>query len=380
MTQAIEWTGFILGIALVVWNGSSVLRSLIVPRGLSSKLSQVVATMVRKAFLMVVNRSTSYETKDRVLALLAPVFLMTILFTWISLFLLGFALILWPFLDSFGRALLESGSSTFTLGFAATNAFGPSVIHFLAAGTGLAVVALLIAYLPTIYAAFNRREIAVTTLQSRAGAPAWGPEILARHHTVNLMGNLASFYNEWEHWAADVAESHTNYPVLIWLRSPHPLRNWVIALLSVLDSAALYLALSPQAAPTEARLCMRMGFTCLRTIADFLRIPYDPDPLPTDPVQLSYEEFHGGVHRLEQIDFPMERSPEEAWSHFRGWRVNYESVAYALADLVVAPPGPWSGERHHLPGMTIVPQRPVDRSPEDPMLESPKKERSAWHA
>ena len=131
----------------------------------------------------------------------------------------------------------------------------------------------------------------------------------------------------------------------------------------------------------EARLCLRMGFSCLRYIADLLRIPYDPDPLPTDPIELTYEEFAAGVDRLSGAGFPMENTPEEAWPHFRGWRVNYESLAYALADLVVAPPGPWSGPRDHLPGMAIVPQRPADRNPDDPTdKERPKAERFGWHA
>ncbi|HYN36876.1 MAG TPA: hypothetical protein VEV82_07855 [Actinomycetota bacterium] len=287
---------------------------------------------------------------------------------------------IWPFADSFQGAFLEAGSSMFTLGFSGTDSSGVAILHFAAAATGLIAVALLIAYLPTLYSAFNRRETLVTLLQSRAGAPAWGPEILARHRLVGLMEELRPLYAEWERWGADVAESHTNYPTLIFFRSPHPLRSWVTGLLAVMDAGALQLSLSPTNAPTEARLCLRMGFNCLRYIADLLRIPYDPDPLPDDAIELTFEEFAGGVERLEQAEFPMERTPEEAWPHFKGWRVNYESIAYALADLVVASPGPWSGERDHLPGMAIIPERPADRTPEDPTARGrPKAERSGWH-
>ena len=102
----------------------------------------------------------------------------------------------------------------------------------------------------------------------------------------------------------------------------------MVGLLAVLDSAALYLALCPSAAPTQARLCLRMGFTCLRDIARSLGVAYDPDPLPEDPIELTFEEVLGGVHRLEAVGFTLERSPEEAWPHFKGWRVNYEAVAH----------------------------------------------------
>ena len=45
---------------------------------------------------------------------------------------------------------------------------------------------------------------------------------------------------------------------------------------------------------------------------------------------------------LQEIGFPIERSAEEAWPDFHGWRVNYETVAYRLADKLVVPPAPWS--------------------------------------
>jgi hypothetical protein len=216
-------------------------------------------------------------------------------------------------------------------------------------------------------------------LQSRGGAPAWGPEILTRHQMSGLTGDLSHLYSEWERWSADVVESHTNYPILILFRSPHPLRSWVLGLLAVLDAAALQLALQPSAAPIEARLCLRMGFSCFRHIADFLKIPYDPDPLPSDDIELTFEEFVGGIERMNDFDFPIERSPADAWPHFRGWRVNYESIAYKLCDIILAPPGPWSGDRNHMPGMAMVPQRPPNRSPEDPQEQTPKLDRFGWH-
>jgi hypothetical protein len=255
------------------------------------------------------------------------------------------------------------------------------VVDFAAGATGLVVVALQIAYLPTLYGSFNRREILVTMLQSRAGAPAWGPEILVRTQISDLWSETPHFYAEWERWAADVAETHSTYPVLVWFRSPHPLRSWIVGLIAVLDSAALLQSINPSSAPPQTRLALRMGFTSLRYIADVLQIPYDPDPFPDDPIELTYEEFLGGIHRMEEAGVEMDRNPEEAWEHFRGWRVNYESIAYVIADRVTAPPGPWSGPRNHLPGMAFVPQRPIDRRPDSPEhREDPKATRFGWRA
>ncbi len=264
---------------------------------------------------------------------------------------------------TFPTALREAGSSLFTLGFASQPTTAATAVDFAAAATGLLVVALQVAYLPVLYSAFSRREVLVTTLQSRAGSPAWGPEILARHQLVGIVDNLPAFYADWEAWAAEVAESHANYPVLLRFRSPHPLRSWVFALLAVLDSAALYHAFAGDEAPSETRLCLRQGFTALRDIADVVGVPYEADPNPDAPLRLSYDEFLVGVARLEGVGFPMTRNAEEAWRHFRGWRNNYERLAYDVAELIAAPPAPWSGARRRLSGVVIAPQRPIDRRP-----------------
>lgn len=365
MTESIvRWIGFVVGVAVFGAVVLSVVKTLVVPRRVASRLT-LGGARVRSVFIFLTSRVDDYETKDRILSYQGPLSLLVMLNTWLMALWLAFALMLWPLIgESFFSALRESGSSILTLGFAAHLDPDATVVYFLAAATGLIVVALLIAYLPTLYGSFNRRERLVTVLQSRAGIPAWGPEILYRHQMVGIVGSLKDLYSEWEHWAADVAESHTNYPILITFRSPHPLRSWVVSLLAVLDSAALYLSLSPNSAPAEARLCLRMGFVALREVADAVGIPYDPDPSPDDPIELTYEEYMGGISRME--DFPVERTPEEAWEHFRGWRVNYERIAYGLADFVVATPAPWSGDRAHMPGLAIVPQRPANRIAGDP--------------
>ena len=36
---------------------------------------------------------------------------------------------------------------------------------------------------------------------------------------------------------------------------------------------------------------------------------------------------------------------EQAWRDFSGWRVNYDTVLVALAELIIAPPARWSSDR-----------------------------------
>ncbi len=362
--QIVRWLAGLVGVVMVVGTAMSVFQTLVVPRGRATRLTSQVTRLVTGAFAVAVRRAKTYTAKDRLLAQVGPLILLVMLLVWLFAFHIGYALIMWLVADgTLSEALRESGSSLFTLGFASRPLPGATVVDFLAAVTGLVVVALQIAYLPVLYSAFSQREMLVTTLQSRAGSPACGPEILARHQLVDIVDNLRFFYAEWETWAAAVAESHSNYPILVQFRSPHHLRSWVLALLSVLDSAALYHSLHGNAAPSETRLCLRMGFTALRDIADVVGLPYDPDPDPDGPLRLTYDEFLLGIRRLEDAGFPMPRTPEEAWPHFRGWRVNYESIAYALAELIVAPRAPWSGARRRLQGLEVEPYRPVDRRP-----------------
>ncbi len=362
-----RWLAVLPGVVLVVGTALSVLRSLVVPRASRNLLLTVVGgKLVAPTFNWVAFRRRDWRDQERILAYAGPVALLLLFGTWLVGFYLGYALMLWP-VDhvAFSGALREAGSSVLTLGTASSSRPLATAVDYAAAATGLLVVALEIAYVPTLYGAFNRREVQVTLLQARAGLPAWGPELLARHQMTEMVDRVDILYRDWETWAADLSESHTNYPILLFFRSPHPLRSWILAALAVLDSAALYLSVSPQAAPIDARLVLRMGFESLREIADVLGIPHDPDPRPGDPIALTEAEFQAGIDRLTQAGFPMERSAAEAWAHFSAWRVNYESIAYTLSRNLNAAPAPWSGARRPGIGQVAAPVF-VNRTPDQP--------------
>lgn len=353
------------GAVLVAAAAVSITSTLVIPRGVQSRIVRLVIAGVGRPWVLVSRRIRDYGRRDAVLAPLAPLLLLAELAAWLLLYLTGYALIVLAVSDlGLPDAYLQAGSAMTTLGAATAPNRTVAAVDLVAGVTGLVVVAMLVSYLPSLYAAYNRRETEVTLLQSRAGLPAWGPELLARHQLVGIMDDLPGLYRDWERWAADLAESHTNYPLLMFFRSPKPLRSWLVALLAVMDSAALYLARCPDSVPSQARLCVRMGFVCLRDLADALRIDYDPDPSPDTAPRLTYDEFVDAWQRLDKAGMRAERSVQEAWPHFRGWRVNYESVAYALADRIDAPPALWSGSRS-VASEPIAPLRPVDRRPGD---------------
>jgi hypothetical protein len=357
--------GFIVGIAIVGGTGASVFTALVVPRVTSSRLMRSIAKVLGGLARKALPRLPTYEIRDRVMSYVGPAAMVALFVLWLAFLVLGFGLIVWW--DSgqgFGTAMEVSGSSVFTLGIASIPDAGARTLEIIAAALGLLVVALEIAYLPALYNAFAARETEVTLLATRSGTPAWGPEILARHHILQNTAELPPLYADWERWAATVSESHTNYPALMWFRSPVSSRSWLLSLVSMMDSAALYHAVSPVGTPRQARNCLSMGTNCLRSMARALQIPYEADPLPESGIRMTKDEFTDGFRRLEEVKFPMERDLDESWRHFQGWRVNYEPIVDELTRLIMPPPAPWFITRPEL-GKTEWP-RVRNRTPDDP--------------
>jgi hypothetical protein len=342
----------VIGGLLVLSSMSSVIGTLIVPRPVSSRLTRWVDQVVDWAYQLVVKHAHMYWVRDRMLATQAATLLLAQLAAWLIVAYVGFALLLWPFASrGVVSAFIDAGSSLFTLGFAVPAGAVPAVIVFVAAAVGLIILTLQIAYLPTLYSAFNRRETEVALLNARGGVPSWGPELLARTHYalgsgMSTLDTMPDLYARWERWASDVGESHTTYLPLVRFRSPRPLSSWVTSLLAVLDSAALFLVLSPKAAPeVPARLCLRSGFLCFNQIARAMGFDIPEEADPEAGISLTYSDFLEGVARMREVDFPIEVDAERAWPEFVGWRVNYEHAAYAVAAAVYAVPAKWSGPR-----------------------------------
>jgi hypothetical protein len=364
--EVTRFVAFLAGVVIVVGTVWNLFTALVLPRVTSSRILRGIARMLGGSARLLSPRLPTYELRDRLLSFVGPASIVALFGLWIWLILFGFSLIIWW--DSgidYWSALGIAGSSTFTLGILTTGGAGPHTLEIVAAGFGLLVLALEIAYLPALYNAFAVRETEVTLLAARGGSPAWGPEILARHFWLDTMDELPPLYAQWERWAAAVSESHANYPGLIWFRSPVSTRSWLLGLVAMMDAAALQHAASPTNTPHQARLCLSMGFRCLRSIANAWRIPFDADPQPDATVRLTRGEFEDGYARLAEINFPLERDVEETWRHFQGWRVNYEPILDALTVLIVPPPAPWFIARPELVGPAVFPLV-INRTPDEP--------------
>ena len=145
-----------------------------------------------------------FHRRDRILATQAATLLLCQIIAWLVTFFVGFSLICWP---------LVHGGITAAFRLGRTRPVGDrrrprarraqSAILDIASLTGIITVTLQIAYLPTLYSAFNRRENEVALLNARAGVPSWGPELLARTHYalgsgVSTVDTLPDLYAGWE--------------------------------------------------------------------------------------------------------------------------------------------------------------------------------------
>lgn len=353
----LSWVAFCIGVVGWAATVASVVETTVVPRGTKSRITRVVSAWVQWMFQTIADRFERWERRDRVWALSGPTFLMTLLAVWLLLLLGSITLVLLPFGDnSLGDAFLEAGSSLLTLGLATPDQAMPTAIAFIGAATGLIVVALQIAYLPTLYAAFNRRELQVTILDSLGGSPAWGPEVLARFSLIDGIDGLDDLYVRWTDWAADLSESHAAYQSLVYFRSPKPTRSWVVAFLAILDAAALHLAVCPETAPKSARRLLRVGYRSMQDIAEALGTTAAPPPAEAVS-DLTDADVLAAIAHVVAAGMILEQSEGEALEDFRGWRVNYEVPAYGLAEHIDAVPARWSGPRRRR-GATIPPERP----------------------
>jgi hypothetical protein len=353
----------VVGVLLVITAARSLIGTVIVPRPSSGWLTRLVDLLVNVGYRIATARIRDHRLRDRVLASQAAAILLMQLIAWLGIFYVGFSLLLWPFSHDVTAAFSNASPAVWEIGSAAEHGSAERAVLDIAALTGIITVTLQIAYLPTLYSEFNRRETEVALLNARGGVPTWGPELLARTHYalgsgVSTIDTLPDLYGDWERWAADVAESHTTYLPLVRFRSPRPLSSWVTALLAVLDSAALILALSPKTAPTvPARLCLRSGFLCFRDVARAMGLDVPEEPDPSAGITVTYKEFLEAIATMQKVDFPIERKPDDAWPDFVGWRVNYEKAAYAIAYALDVVPAKWSGPRPH-PRPEIPPIRP----------------------
>ncbi len=336
----------ILGLLIVVGTLIAAIKTFILPRGINVWLTRIIFRGAGAFFRFRAGRASDYHELDSIMALYAPVTLFLMPIVILSLVLLGYICFYWALeIRPLSELLKLSGSSLLTLGYASADNVPAKLLEFSEAMIGLILVALLIAYLPTMYSAFAKRETNVALLEGRAGSPPSAVELIARSHRTGELANMRDMWISWQIWFAEVEESHTSLAALAFFRSPQPERSWVTAAGTVLDSAALVLSTVDVPWVPQAAFCIRSGYLALREVAGYFGIAHNANPTPDDAISISRAEFDAVYFELQRLDIPLKADRDQAWRDFLGWRVNYDTVLLALAELTMAPYAPWSSDR-----------------------------------
>jgi hypothetical protein len=329
-----------LGMQLLVFDAA--IRTFLLPRVANVRLSRVIARTLGGVFRVLTRWRSSYTARDSVLSLFPSIALLTYQTLWLAMSLVAFALAyVAAGASSYAVAFKMSGSSLFTLGTTTLPGSGFTTLEFLEAAVGLTLLALLIAFIPTLYQSFQRRELSVSRLTVRAGRPAtpWG--ILEIAQSVESYERLEELWREWEQWFIDVGETHTTLTILNYYRSPDPAQTWIGSAASVLDAAALFNAAVDVTPSPSAGLCIRAGWLTLRRLADYFRVAYPVEVRSSIPIAISRSEFDGVIGRLEMSGIPVVADHDAAWRDYVGWRVNYDAIIEAFYTLFTCPRTDW---------------------------------------
>jgi hypothetical protein len=331
---------FALGFAFVVRIVFSAVRTFVVPRGDNDGLSRLIFRAIRKVFDLAAPPSRPYEFRDRVMAYYGPVALILLPAFWLILLAISFGLMFWAIGVPSGEVFIVSGSSLLTLGFDRPSVPGGEFLAFGEAAIGLALVALLVSYLPTIYGSFSRRELLVNLLEVRADSPPSPIVMITRMDRLSGLDALHDLWVAWERWFAELEETHTSLPVLVFYRSQQSNHSWVNASGAMLDAASIVRSSVAIPGDVQADLMIRAGYLALRRIAIYFRIPFDEHPLPTTATSIERARFDDALAVLDAAGVPLVEDRDQAWRDFNGWRVNYDTVLRALERLTMSPT-PW---------------------------------------
>ena len=297
-------------------------------------------------------RRLSPSSADTVLGFFGPLALLSQLLVWTIGLIIGFALLEWATVGrGFAHGLLFSSG----LFLSAEGASGSTAVHVIAlveAAIAIGVLFSVIGYLPAVYGSFSRREIAVSQLGTRAGAPPAAGVLLHRVADRERWLELERDLRDWEAWAAELMETHLSYPILGWYRSQHVSQNWLAALTAMVDVAAFVTAVESDGEVEAAELTYAIGQHALADLA----LQYHVKPRPVD--RLSDEQF-AKLYRLVESALGNPVPCDEARERLRALREAYESKAQAISELLALdlpawlPPHAEEQELIQLPGVRV---------------------------
>jgi hypothetical protein len=339
----------IAGLALVLIILGDAFETIILPRRVTRKfrLTRLFYRYTWLPWRALAVRVNNRKRRESLLSFFGPASLPLLLLVWAVGLIVAFAMLQWAvgsrlfgagLSSSFGMDLYASGTTFTTLGLGDVTPLSAAARFLMVAeaGTGFGFLAIVIGYLPVIYQSFSRREANISLLDARAGSPPSAVELLRRYAETRSLSEIDDLLNEWDHWAAELLESHISYPPLSLFRSQHANESWMGALTTILDVTSLLIVGVEGARAHQAQLTFAMARHAVVDLAQVLKTP----PLPPQPERLSAE----GVARIREVlrryRIPL-RDGAAADQKLAELRQLYEPYVNALANYLVLSVPSW---------------------------------------
>jgi hypothetical protein len=286
------------------------------------------------------------QISDTLLGMYGPFGLLLDLALWVAGLMLGYACLQWaggshlgvPHAD-FGQDLSFSAATLVSSGTAGLTSHGTfaRVVQVLDAATGLAVLGIVIGYLPSLYQAFSRREATVSQLDARAGSPPSAGRLVVRSTSRGGWPALNEYLRGWEQWSAELMETHLSYPILGYFRSQHVNQNWLSALCTILDASALAVSAAPKGTVEEARYTFAISRHAIADLSYTFRVK----PVTDMPDRLPSTDFDALIAELSANGVELGAEAAEVRAQLERLRHLYEPYAEALARHVELALPPW---------------------------------------
>ena len=349
---------FALGLLLLALAFWDMFETIVVPRPTPGWF-RISRYLVRGSWRVVrsIRVGRPGRSYDRLLGTFAPAMAIALLGAWLATLILGYGLLMYALRNELqpppadlGSAIYFAASSVLTLGFGDIVAVGMEarVIILTGAVTGLGAVALVVTFLFSLFGSYQRREIQVVALQAAAGAPPSAVALLESYAQLDLVRRLPDLFVEWEHWAAEVLDSHVAFPLLGYFRSSHDNLSWISALGTMLDASCLVLTTVTGVPRGEAKLFKRVGTHLVEDISNF-------GFQAGRPTILDRGDFEAACARLEAVGYTVEPS-DIAWPRFEAARATYAARLEAMARYWATPAASWLGD----PVALRSPNHPVE--------------------
>jgi hypothetical protein len=349
----------LFGVALVASVLLSAIETVVLPRNSFTRITRATFAVTNR---VLVHDGPNRARSTRRRGLYAPVALVTLPLVWMLAVIVGFTFIFWGAdAGTWQKAFEISGSSVTTLGFSAPTGSIRTWISFVEAIIGLGLVALLISYLPTIYAAHHDREKGIRTLRPFAGTPPSGLGLLLTLSRFHAMDD-GDVWRAASEWLLELDQTHCSFPALCYFPESDDTQSWVATVGSLLDAGALLLSADPieqaDAGAVQHQGAMIVLADGVPTIIEIGRAAGLPIAAPVPLVDLlpdgsgvapeisvTRDEYLAAIDRLGDIVAIPEDQREDAWLRFAAVRAAYDEALRGLAGLTLSLSAPWTTDR-----------------------------------